>query len=70
MYGSIMCGYFCIGFINFLLKAKSSLEYTNIFSADEYEKNVKMQQLAPQTQNFYYLLIVFYFVYQLLQNYW
>ena len=65
-----MCGYFCIGFINFLLKAKSSLEYTNIFSADEYEKNVKMQQLAPQTQNFYYLLIVFYFVYQLLQNYW
>ena len=26
---SIMCGYFCIGFIDFMLKGKSSLEYTN-----------------------------------------
>ena len=24
-----MCGYFCIGFIDFMLKGKSSLEYTN-----------------------------------------
>ena len=29
---SIMCGYFCIGFIDFMLKGKSSLEYTNLFS--------------------------------------
>ena len=31
-YGSIMCGYFCIGFIGFMLKGKSLLEYTNLFS--------------------------------------
>ena len=39
-YDSIMCGYFCIGFINFMLKSKSSLDYTNLFSRNDYEKNV------------------------------
>ena len=29
---SIMCGYFCIGFIDFMLKAKSLSDYTNLFS--------------------------------------
>ena len=37
-----MCGYFCIGFIDFMLKGKSSLEYTNLFSLNEYEKNDKI----------------------------
>ena len=32
----MMCGYFCIGFIDFMLKSKSSLEYTNLFSPNEY----------------------------------
>ena len=30
-YDSIMCGYFCIGFIDFMLKSKSLLEYANLF---------------------------------------
>ena len=34
-----MCRYFCIGFVNFMLKGKSSLEYTNFFSPNNYEKN-------------------------------
>ena len=38
-FDSIMCGYFCTGFINFTLKDKSILEYTNLFFPDEYEKN-------------------------------
>ena len=38
-YDSIMCGYFCIGFIDFMLKGKSLLDYTNLFSPKEYEKN-------------------------------
>ena len=38
---SIMCGYFCIGFIDFMLKGKSLLEYTNLFS-NEYKKNDKI----------------------------
>ena len=37
----IMCGYFCIGFIDFMLKGKRSLEYANLFSPNEYEKNDK-----------------------------
>ena len=35
---SIMFGYFCIGFIDFMLKGKSMLDYTNLF----YEKNDKI----------------------------
>ena len=40
-YDSIMCGYFCIGFIDFMLK-KSLLDYTNLFSPNEYDKNDKI----------------------------
>ena len=38
-YHSVMCGYFCIGFIDFMLKGKSLLNYINLFSTNEYEKN-------------------------------
>ena len=38
-YDSIMCGYFCVGFINFLLRGKSSTEYTNLFSPNDFKKN-------------------------------
>ena len=30
-YDSIMCGYFCIGFIDLMLKGKTLTEYTNLF---------------------------------------
>ena len=40
-YDSITCGYFCIGFIDFLLKGKSLLEYTNLFFSNEYKKMTK-----------------------------
>ena len=30
-YDSIMCGYFCIGFIDFMLKDKSLIDFTNLF---------------------------------------
>ena len=40
-YDSIMCGYFCIGFIDFMLKGKSLLDYTDLFSPNNYEKNDK-----------------------------
>ena len=38
----IMCGYFCIGFIDFMLKGKSLLDYTNLFSPNDYEKHDKI----------------------------
>ena len=34
-----MYGYFCIGFIDFMLKGKRLLEHTNLFSLNEYENN-------------------------------
>ena len=39
-YNALMCGYFCVGFIDFVLKGKSLLDYTNLLSPSKYEKNV------------------------------
>ena len=36
-----MCGYFCIGFINFMWKGKSLLEYTNLFSVMNIKRMTK-----------------------------
>ena len=33
-----MRGFFCNGFINFMLKGKSLLDYTNLFSTNDCEK--------------------------------
>ena len=38
----MMCGYFCIGFIDFMLKGKNVLEYTNLFFPNEYKNNDKI----------------------------
>ena len=38
-YNSTMCGYFCIGFINFMLKGKTLTEYTNLSSPNNVKKN-------------------------------
>ena len=38
-YDSIMCGYFCIEFINYMLKGKTLLHYTNLFSPNDSKKN-------------------------------
>ena len=42
VWDSIVCGYFCIGYIYFMLKGKSFLHYTNLFSPKKYEKNDKI----------------------------
>ena len=38
-YDSIMCGYFCIGSYDFMLKGKNLLDYTKFFSPNDYKKN-------------------------------
>ena len=38
-YDSIMCGYFYIGFINYMFKGKSLTDYTNLFSPNNFKKN-------------------------------
>ena len=34
-----MCGYFCIGFINFMFNGNSLTDYTNVFSPKDLKKN-------------------------------
>ena len=41
-YNSVTCVYFCIGFIDFMLKGKSLLEYTDLFLPNNYKKNNKI----------------------------
>ena len=38
-YDSIVCGYFCIGFINYMFMGKSLTDYTNFFSPSNFKKN-------------------------------
>ena len=38
-YDSIICGYFCNGFIDFILKDKTLTYFTNLFSPNNFEKN-------------------------------
>ena len=36
---SVMCGYFCIGFIGFLLPVKKLTDFTSMFSPYDFKKN-------------------------------
>ena len=39
---SIMCGYFCIGFIDFMLADKKFNNFANLFSPYDFDKNEKI----------------------------
>ena len=41
-YDSIMCGYFCIEFIDYMLKGKTLLDYTNLYSPNEFKRTIKL----------------------------
>ena len=38
-YDSIMCGHFCIKFINYIFKGQTLLDYTSLFSPNDFKKN-------------------------------
>ena len=38
---SIMCGFYCIVFVEYMLTGKPLLDYTNLFSLNDYKKNEK-----------------------------
>ena len=42
VYNSILCRYFCIGFIDFMLAGKSLTNFTKSFSPYDFEKNDKI----------------------------
>ena len=35
----VMCGYFCIGFIDFMLEGKTLTDFTNLFSPNNFKNN-------------------------------
>ena len=39
---SIMCGFYCISFIEYMLSGEILLDYTNLFSPNDYKKNDKI----------------------------
>ena len=39
---SVMCGYFCTGFIGFMLKGKSLIDFTDLFSQNNFKHNDKI----------------------------
>ena len=41
-YDSIMCGYYCIEFNNYMLKGKTFLDYTNLFSPNDFKNIIKL----------------------------
>ena len=38
-YYSVMWGYFCIGFIDFMFNGSSLTDFTNLFSSNDFKKN-------------------------------
>ena len=38
-YDLIMCEYFCIGFIDFMLAGKALIDFTNLFARNYFKKN-------------------------------
>ena len=36
---SVMCGYFCVGFIDFMLAGKKLTDFTSMFSPHDFDKN-------------------------------
>ena len=38
----IMCGYFCIGFIDFMFAGRSLIDFTSLFSPYDFKKNDKI----------------------------
>ena len=39
---SVMCGYFCIAFIDFMFAGKTLIDYTSLFSPYDFKKNAKI----------------------------
>ena len=38
-YDSVMCGYFCIGIVNYMFMGKSLTDYINLFSPNDFKNN-------------------------------
>ena len=46
---SLMCGYFCTGFLDFMLAGKKLIDYTNLFSLHDFKKDDNI--ISPYFKN-------------------
>ena len=55
-FNSIMCGYFCIGFTDFVLEGKSLLGDINLSSPNGYEREERSKntEIFSETKNFFF----------------
>ena len=53
---SVMCGYFCIGFIDFMLADKKLTDFTNLFSPYDFDKNdhIILSYFKDEWKQFYW----------------
>ena len=45
-----MCGYFCIGFIDFMLAGKKLTDHTSLFSPHDFKKNDDMCLISKMNE--------------------
>ena len=50
---SITCGYFSIEFINYMLKGKTLLDHTNLFSPNDFKKNDRIIKIIFKNEQYY-----------------
>ena len=43
-----MCGFYCITLIEYIIAGKTLLDYTNLFSFNDYKKNDKIIYMAKE----------------------
>ena len=61
-YSSVICGYFCIGFIDFLLAGKTLKDFTNLFSPNSFKQNddiILKYFLTFLTFKFFFFFLMF-----------
>ena len=53
-----MCRYLCIGFIDFMVRGKSLLDYTNLFSPndDEWSNNTKIFSITKKMKKLFWVI--------------
>ena len=39
---AIMCGFYCIAFVEYMLAGKTLLDYTNLYTANDHKNNEKI----------------------------
>ena len=59
---SIMCAFYCIAFIEYVLAGKTFLDYTNLFSPNGYKRNDKIIYIYICIYIYIYIIYIYIYV--------